>query len=84
MLAGPVISKYFLGLWKDILLKLKERGIGYIILSAGTMKMNETAHQEIKAFFKVCPPYVISSRDESVYREFGAYNAPRQSSPIPS
>lgn len=73
VLAGPVISKYFLGLWKDILLKLKERGIGYIILSAGTMKMNETARQEIKAFFKECPPYAISSRDESVYREFGAY-----------
>jgi len=73
VLAGPVISKYFLGLWKDILLKLKARGIGYIILSAGTMKMNETARKEIKAFFKECPPYALSSRDESVYTEFGAY-----------
>lgn len=73
VLAGPVISKYFLGLWKDILLKLKARGIGYIILSAGAMKMNDTARREIKAFFKECPPYVISSRDESVYTEFGAY-----------
>ena len=25
VMAGPVISKHFLGLWKDILLKLKER-----------------------------------------------------------
>ncbi len=73
VLAGPVISKYFLCMWKDILLKLKERGIGYIILSAGTMKMNEAARQEIKEFFKECPPYAISSRDESVYSEFGAF-----------
>ena len=73
VLAGPVISKYFLRLWKDILLKLKARGIGYIILSAGIMKMNECARQEIKAFFKECPPYALSSRDESVYNEFGAY-----------
>ena len=73
VLAGPVLSKYFLGLRQDILLKLKQRGIGYILLSAGTMKMNETARQEIKAFFTECPPYALSSRDESVYKEFGAY-----------
>lgn len=73
VLAGPVLSKYFLGLWKDILLKLNKRGIGYILLSAGEMKMTDSARQEIKEFFAQCPPYVLSSRDETVYKEYAAY-----------
>lgn len=73
VLAGPVISKYFLGLWKDILLKLKQRGIGFIILSAGSMKLNETAREEIKQFFKTCPLYIFSSRDQTAFEEFGPY-----------
>jgi hypothetical protein len=73
VLAGPVISKYFLSLWKEILLKLKQRGIGFIILSAGSMKLNEPAREEIKKFFKICPPYVFSSRDQAAFEEFGSY-----------
>ena len=30
VLAGPVLSRYFLQLWKDILLKLQARGVRYI------------------------------------------------------
>ena len=52
VLAGPVLSKYFLVLWKDILLELKKRGIGYILLSTGIMKMDEKSNQELKGFFK--------------------------------
>ncbi len=79
VLAGPVISKYFLSLWENILLKLKRRGIGYIILSAGIMKLKGEEKQKIKDFFKECPPYMLSSRDEKTYEEFGqlathAYN----------
>ena len=73
VLAGPVLSKYFLGLWTDILLKLRQRGIGYIILSAGEMKMTEEARQEIREFFKECPPYALSSRDENVFHKYGTY-----------
>ena len=70
VLAGPVISRYFLYLWKDILVKLQKRGIGYIILSAGIMKLNSQEKQEIQNFFKEYPPYVFSSRDEAAYNEF--------------
>lgn len=73
VLAGPVLSRYFLNLWKDILLRLKKRGIGYIILSAGTMKLNENESNVIKNFFKECPPYALSSRDQSVYQGFGSF-----------
>ena len=73
VLAGPVLSKYFLTLWKDVLLKLKHRGVGYIILSAGMMKLTKESCQEIKAFFEKCPPYAFSSRDEAAYKEFGTY-----------
>jgi len=73
VLAGPVISRYFLTLWKDILLKLKNRGIGYMILSAGIMKLSEQEREEIKAFFRQCPPYVLSSRDEMTYNQFGKF-----------
>ena len=38
VLAGPVLSRYFLQLWKDILLKLQARGVRYMLLSAGIMK----------------------------------------------
>lgn len=73
VLAGPVLSKYFLGLWKDILERLKARGVGYILLSAGTMKMDGESKQAIKEFFQTCPPYILSSRDRSVYDEFGSF-----------
>lgn len=73
VLAGPVLSKYFLLLWKDILLELQRRGVGYILVSAGTMKLPDDAKQEIKEFFKECPPFILSSRDTSVYDEFGEY-----------
>lgn len=73
VLAGPVISKYFLPLWKDILLKLKERGVGYMILSAGTMKLDTTARCEVEEFFKQCPPFVFSSREHETYEAFGKY-----------
>lgn len=73
VLAGPVISKYFLYLWKEILIKLHKRGIGYIILSAGIMKLNEKEKQEIVEFFNEYPPYVFSSRDENTYMQFGEY-----------
>ena len=72
VLAGPVLSKYFLCLWQKILLRLKQRGIGYIIVSAGTMKLGESEYKKIKEFFRECPPYALSSRDKSVYEEFGA------------
>lgn len=73
VLAGPILSKYFLPLWKDILLHLKKRGIGYILLSVGTMKLDTISRSDIKEFFKICPPYILSSRDTSVYNEFGRY-----------
>lgn len=73
VLAGPVISKYFLPLWKDILLRLKARGVGYIILSAGTMKLDEASKKEVQAFFQECPPYVFSSRERETYDTFGKY-----------
>ena len=73
VLAGPVLSKYFLGLWKDILERLKDRGIGYILLSAGTMKLDPESRKSIKSFFKSCPPFILSSRDRSVYEEFGQF-----------
>lgn len=73
VLAGPVISRYFLTLWKEILEKLQKRGIGYIILSAGIMKLGETDRKEIQAFFKSCPPYIFCSRDEAAYGPFAEY-----------
>lgn len=73
VLAGPVLSKYFLGLWKDILERLKARGVGYILLSAGTMKLDTESKQAIKEFFQNCPPFILSSRDRSVFDEFGQF-----------
>lgn len=73
VLAGPVISKYFLTLWKDILHSLQARGIGYMILSAGAMKLDAESQEAVKAFFKDCPPFILSSRDTSIYNEFGKY-----------
>ena len=73
VLAGPVISKYFLLLWKDIIIKLNKRGIGYILLSTGMMKMTEDAFRDIKLFFMEYPPFAFSSRDEDTYNEFGSF-----------
>lgn len=73
VLAGPILSKYFLMLWKEILLKLQRRGVGYILLSAGTMKLNAEEGKQIQAFFRECPPYALSSRDQNVYELFGVY-----------
>lgn len=73
VLAGPVLSKYFLLLWKNTLLALQKRGVGYILLSAGSMKMDDNTQKELKKFFATCPPYILSSRDETVYQEYKDY-----------
>lgn len=73
VLAGPVLSKYFLLLWKDILIELEKRGVRLIILSAGMMKMTEESVEECKAFFEQHPPFILSSRDHKTYETFGKY-----------
>ena len=73
VLAGPVLSRYFLILWKDILIDLEKRGVRYMILSAGMMKMTENALKESQAFFEQHPPFILSSRDHRTYETFGKY-----------
>ena len=73
VLAGPVLSKYFLNLWQDILIKLEQRGIRYMILSAGIMKMTDKSLEDCKHFFEKHPPFVFSSRDQKTYDAFGKY-----------
>ena len=73
VLAGPVLSKYFLILWKDILLELEKRGIGYILLSAGMMKMTVDAIDDCKSFFEQHPPFILASRDKKTYDAFGQF-----------
>ena len=73
VLAGPVISKFFLTLWKDILIKLEKRGIRYIILSAGMMKMTQETFKECNEFFEKHPPYIFVSRERATFDAFGCY-----------
>ena len=73
VLAGPVLSKYFLGLWEDILVELESKGVRYIILSAGMMKMNEESMKACSEFFSKHPPYILTSRDKDTYEAFGKY-----------
>lgn len=73
VLAGPVLSKYFLNLWQDILIKLENRGIRYIILSAGMMKMTEESLSECRDFFQCHPPYVLTSRERETFEAFGEF-----------
>lgn len=73
VLAGPVISRYFLDLWKEILIELEKRGIRYILLSAGMMKMTDESLKACCDFFEQHPPYVLSSREQSTFDAFGKY-----------
>lgn len=73
VLAGPVLSKYFLTLWKDILIDLTKRGVRYVLLSAGMMKMTDYSLRECKSFFKQYPPFVFCSRDHKTFEAFGEY-----------
>ena len=70
VLLGPVISKYFLPIWKDTLDTLKNRGIKYMILSAGMMKYEEDTVKEVKEYFKTNPPYLITTRDHKTFETF--------------
>ena len=73
VLAGPVLSKYFLMLWKDILVDLEKRGVRVVLLSAGIMKMPEDSLKECQAFFEQHPPFILCSRDHKTYEAFGKY-----------
>ena len=73
VLAGPVISRYFVSLWGEILRKLKNRGVGYILLSAGIMKLNDQEKREVEDFFRECPPWILCSRDEATFQAFGSF-----------
>lgn len=73
VLAGPVLSKYFLILWREILVKLEQRGVRYVILSAGLMKMDDDSLKECQGFFKQHPPFALSTRDRKTYEAFSEY-----------
>ena len=73
VLAGPVLSRYYLMMWGDILLKLQARGIRYVLLSAGEMKLNDQEADEIRAFFRKCPPYLLMSRESKTFHDFADY-----------
>lgn len=73
VLSGPVISRYFLPMWKNTLINLHKRGIGYMIVSAGVMKCDENTVKECREFFREYPPFVLSTRDEQTYNLFHEY-----------
>lgn len=74
VLAGPVISKYFLEMWKDTIIDLNKKGIGYILLSTGIMKLDEKSQKEILSFFEQYPPYIMMSRDRKTYELLKDYS----------
>ena len=63
VLLGPMLSRYFLPIWKDTLNILKQRGVRYMLLSAGIMKSDERVVSDIKAFFHDNPPFAMTTRD---------------------
>lgn len=67
VLLGPVLTGSFLKVWRKTLDDLKARGIGYMILSAGMMKNNEQAMEEIRSYFRENPPYAVTTRDRDTY-----------------
>lgn len=73
VLAGPVLSKFFLKMWKDTIIELSKKNKGYILLSAGIMKLDDKSKKEIIEFFKEYPPYMFVSRDKKTFDIFGKY-----------
>ncbi len=70
VLLGPAITKSFLNIWKTTLDTLKNRGIKYMILSAGMMKYDDNVIDDVKNYFKTNPPYVMTTRDRETYEIF--------------
>lgn len=70
VLLGPILGKNFLPIWKDTLDALKQRGIKYMILSAGMMKYDDEIIAETKEYFKDNPPFLITTRDRTMYETF--------------
>ena len=74
VLAGPVISKYFLAMWKDVIIELEKYNKGYILLSTGMMKLDSKSKKELLAFFKEHPPYIMMSREHKTYELLKNYS----------
>ncbi len=70
VLLGPILSEAFLAIWKPTLDVLKERGIRYMILSAGMMKYDDSVISGIKEYFAENPPYAVTTRDRKTYDTF--------------
>lgn len=70
VLLGPCLSRNFLPIWRDTLNLLRDRGVGYMILSAGMMKCGQDDLRQIKEFFADNPPYVMTTRDSDTYAAF--------------
>lgn len=69
VLLGPVLTRNFLRIWRKTLDHLKQRGIGYILLGAGMMKISPEELVRIKDYFRENPPFVVTTRDRDTYRE---------------
>jgi hypothetical protein len=70
VLQGPMLTENFRALWEPSFRKLRDRGTGIVILSAGLFKYTDEEVKAARAFLEEYPPAIFTTRDSETFKHF--------------
>jgi len=70
VLQGPLLTESFRALWEPTFRRLRERGTGVVIMSAGLFQYTPEEIAAARAFLEEYPPLIFTTRDSDTYRHF--------------
>jgi len=71
VLSGVCLSRWFMNLYKDMLLALSEKGQKMIFLGGGAVQYTDDEAKFVSKFLKKIKPYAIITRDAWSFNQFG-------------
>jgi hypothetical protein len=70
VLQGPMLTDRFRALWESTFRRLRERGTGIVLLSAGLFKYTDAEIRAARSFLEDYPPQMLTTRDSETFRHF--------------
>jgi hypothetical protein len=70
VLQGPLLTEHFRALWEPTFRRLRDRGVGVVIISAGLFRYTDVEISAARAFLEEYPPLLFTTRDSDTFKHF--------------
>jgi hypothetical protein len=70
VLQGPLLTEHFRALWEPSFRRLRDRGVGIVIISAGLFKYTDAEIRAARSFLEEYPPLLFTTRDSETFSHF--------------